>query len=263
MSDIDRIQADIDAERAALNAMLDHLSDRLEPRALASEAARTSVAVGEEMAAGAIEGLRGAGRSAITNTVISVALDWLSQSKHNPKTNPAAHVRSTRHATSAAQTTEEDPMTTYHPMDADTHSDSRLAKLQRDAQNLRERITEGTEELSEEARAKVIAARHRAIEAADKATTQAREKAREARSFVRENPLVVGGAAVAIGAAIAGLAMWRARDNQSGDPADDVYNPFSEADRVLEDERAKAAAVRNSSVFGADEDDAPKDVRAN
>lgn len=116
---------------------------------------------------------------------------------------------------------------------------------------VRARIAHGTERLSEEARRRVIVARERALDARDRAVAAARRGGERAADFYEEQPLVVGALALAVGAAIGGaLPRTRAEDNTLGAERDRL---FGEAERIFEEERAKAEAVVDSAVTEAKE----------
>ncbi|WP_103334233.1 DUF3618 domain-containing protein [Pseudotabrizicola formosa] len=109
------------------------------------------------------------------------------------------------------------------------------------AADLTERLSHGLEDLSEEARARVIAAR-RAAHDARIASTEAMQKGmRSANGFFEDQPLVVGALAVALGAAIGGvLPHSKLEDDTLGDSSDRL---FAEAQDLFYSEREKAMAM--------------------
>ncbi|MDT0682768.1 DUF3618 domain-containing protein [Roseicyclus sp. F158] len=118
--------------------------------------------------------------------------------------------------------------------------------------DLRERISEGTEHMSDEARRRVIAARERAIEARISAEQYYSEGSARARAFYHDQPLVVGAAFLALGAAVgAALPRTRFEDDTFGDYSDHMMD---EAEAIYRDERerleraAKAAAGEAETV---------------
>lgn len=109
------------------------------------------------------------------------------------------------------------------------------------AEGLKRRLYEGTEHLSEEARDRIAAARTRAIEARNEATQRLSRGADQVSDFYDEHPLVVGGIAFAIGAALAGaLPHTRLEDEYVGAYSDDLYD---EAERIYAEETEKAQKV--------------------
>jgi hypothetical protein len=109
------------------------------------------------------------------------------------------------------------------------------------AAELRDRIADGTENLSETARKRVIAARTRAYEAQLRAEHYAGRGRQKAADFFDEQPIVAGALALAVGAAIGGLLPRTNREDAAfGDYRDRV---FEEAERVYREERDKLEAV--------------------
>lgn len=130
------------------------------------------------------------------------------------------------------------------------------------ADELRQRMTHGTEGLSKHARGRVIAARTRAYEAqlrAERYVSSGREKATD---LFEDQPLVAGALALAFGAAIGGLLPGTRRENAAfGEYRDRV---FDEAERVYREERAKleeAARDATREATGVARD-VVEDVRA-
>jgi ElaB/YqjD/DUF883 family membrane-anchored ribosome-binding protein len=134
--------------------------------------------------------------------------------------------------------------------------------LARRFDTLRDRIEAGTEHMSEEARSRVVAARMRAIEARDRfldaservrgRTKHAlRDGAENARETYREHPLLVGGLAVALGAAIgAALPRTRFEDSRLGDLSERL---MEEAEEIYRRERAALAGAARGAMNEARE----------
>jgi ElaB/YqjD/DUF883 family membrane-anchored ribosome-binding protein len=127
---------------------------------------------------------------------------------------------------------------------------------------LRARIDAGTEDLSDEARQRVIAARHRALEARDRASVAARDARRradramhdgaaQARDSYREHPLLAGALALGVGAAIgAALPRSRVEDERLGDLS---HHLMDEAEALYRRERSRAeGAARGALNEGRD-----------
>ena len=109
-----------------------------------------------------------------------------------------------------------------------------------------QRISAGTESMSEDARERIIAARERAILAGEQANRGLRQGADRASDFFEEHPIVAGALAFAVGAAIAGgLPRSRYEDEQFGAESDRLYD---EAERVFAEERAKAERVASAAL---------------
>ena len=114
------------------------------------------------------------------------------------------------------------------------------------SQELRGRISEGTEEMSEQARMRVMRARQAAADAQE--TLEARfgeAKASGARMY-DEQPLVAGAIALAVGAAIgASLPRTEVEDEYLGSHRDRL---FDEADSVFREEASKLRAVADAAL---------------
>ena len=124
---------------------------------------------------------------------------------------------------------------------AKSGASNRVAAGRRHAQELRERINHGTENMSEDARRRVVAAREAAIDARERATDALARGSDRAADIYEEHPLVMGALALAVGAAVAGaLPRTRYEDDLVGDYSDDLYH---EAERIYRDEREKAESV--------------------
>ncbi len=109
------------------------------------------------------------------------------------------------------------------------------------AADLKDRLMHGTEHLSDEAKARVRAAREAAHSARMKAEQAISRGSRAAAGLFEEQPLVVGAIAVAVGAAIGGaLPRSRMEDEVLGESRDRL---FAEAQSVFQEERRKAMSV--------------------
>ncbi|SFR11421.1 DUF3618 domain-containing protein [Poseidonocella sedimentorum] len=125
--------------------------------------------------------------------------------------------------------------------------DSTAAKARR----IRRRLARGTEELAEDARERVIAARWAAVKARRETMRRARIGTDKAQRFYDENPLVVGGLALAAGAILAGaLPRTRQEDELLGEQSDRYAE---RARRTFENERQKAMKVADRAMSTARE----------
>ncbi len=117
------------------------------------------------------------------------------------------------------------------------------------AHQLRERITDGTQGMSEDAKRRVVAARTRAYEAQVKAEYYARQGREKASSFYEQQPLVAGAIALAVGAAIGGMLPRTQREDETfGAYRDDLMD---EAYRVYQDERARLTDAARATAEDA------------
>ncbi len=119
------------------------------------------------------------------------------------------------------------------------------------AKRIRRRLSHGTDTLSEEARERVISARWAAVRARRSVARRAQGSTDQAQRFFEDNPLVVGGLALAAGAILAGtLPRTRQEDDWFGEQSDRYYD---KAERILEDERQKALKVADRAAETAQE----------
>ncbi|MCL3883904.1 DUF3618 domain-containing protein [Marivita sp. GX14005] len=114
------------------------------------------------------------------------------------------------------------------------------------AERYRRKLAQGTEDLSDEARQRVIAARERAMDARDRAMRQARRGADRAADLFEEQPMIGGAIALAIGAAL-GAALPRSdmEDRYMGEQSDALMD---EAERIFEEETQKLRKVADAAA---------------
>lgn len=113
-------------------------------------------------------------------------------------------------------------------------------------QAMRDRITHDTEQLSEEGRKRVIAARERAQEARSSAMAGARRGKDRSLDMFEEQPLIAGALALTVGVAIgAVLPRTGFEDEHFGAQSDELIH---EAERILSEERAKIGAVGGAAM---------------
>ncbi|MEI4469741.1 DUF3618 domain-containing protein [Frigidibacter sp. MR17.24] len=118
------------------------------------------------------------------------------------------------------------------------------------AAKLRDRLSEGTEGLTTEARDRIVKAREAAYEARRQVMGAAHDGRVRAEGFYRDQPLVAGALAVAAGAAIAGaLPRSRWENEHLGAQSDALA---AEAQRIFQEEKEKAAAVLKSTAGEAE-----------
>lgn len=111
---------------------------------------------------------------------------------------------------------------------------------------LRARLSEGTENMSEEARSRIIAARERAVDARDAAARYGRQGREKAADMFEDQPLIAGALALAVGAAIgAALPRSKLEDEYLGKQSDTM---FDEAERIFEEEKQKLGKVAKAAT---------------
>lgn len=128
-------------------------------------------------------------------------------------------------------------------------SASRAASAVQDrSSRLYKRLSEGTENLSHEAQDRIVSARYAAVDAYNRSERFARQTYREgvdaASDFYKDQPLVVGALAVAVGAAIASaLPRTRQEDEWMGHESDALMD---EAEAIYREERDKISRVADA-----------------
>ena len=114
------------------------------------------------------------------------------------------------------------------------------------AHRLRERLSEGTEQMSADARERIVMARARAVDAWNATSRYSRQGADRAVDMFEEYPLVAGALAMAVGAAIgAALPRSRTENRYMGEHSDAL---FHEAERIYAEEREKLGKVAQAAT---------------
>jgi ElaB/YqjD/DUF883 family membrane-anchored ribosome-binding protein len=125
-------------------------------------------------------------------------------------------------------------------------AESRLERARSRLNAMRERLSHGTEDLTEEGRRRVLAARERAVEARHQMARQWDRQSRAAMGAYDRQPLAAGALAFAAGAAIAAaLPRTRMEDEYFGDQSDRL---MEEAERIFQEERAKLGRVAEATA---------------
>ena len=111
---------------------------------------------------------------------------------------------------------------------------------------LRDRLSEGTENMTAEARERIVMARARAMDAWNAGGRYARQGGERASDMFEEHPMVAGALALAVGAAIgAALPRSRTEDAYLGEHSDALFN---EAERIYVEERDKLSKVAKAAT---------------
>ncbi|WP_425093463.1 hypothetical protein [Tropicimonas sp. S265A] len=276
MGDLSRIEHALEADRAALRASLTGVGQKLTASHLVDAATSVAAENGPELAARA-------GRVARHNkgplALAGAGLGWmvlkslLSGSAHQPHATPAGYDR--RQAPTATGFNNEPHLTaefdtrlaaadsaapgrfgteTYEggsDMSYDSSYNASNGATLKDrayatAEDQRARVEQGLDNLPEDAKARVRAAREAAIKAQEEVQYRAKAAAASARQTAHENPLLIGALAFAAGAAIAAALPRTQIENRTiGGHRDRL---FDEADRVLREETTKLKAQAETAV---------------
>ena len=252
---------DIEEERDALSRTLDEIHDRLSFEALSNDLDRvrhSSGDIGRRL-------VQSARNYPMPLALTAVGIAWLLASRRSVLRDEGDYVRAAtasaypsaggdrgQASQAGASTTDRVRSGLYAAGHAVQDVGHRIASASSavrrgasgayaSAADLRERITHGTEDLSRQARERVIAARTRAYEAQVRAEHYAALSRDKALGFYDEQPLVAGGLAVAVGAALGGLLPRTTREDETfGAYRDQV---FEDAERIYRDERARLEEV--------------------
>lgn len=268
--ELETLQTDVERERRQLEHSLSALNDRLSVDALSAEAGQhINALTGDAINKLVSRFGRNAQAHPLTTAAIGAGLSWLmSDPARSPGTHAPAPTRRSMGAYNGPKPAEGDPNLNTPAMVAahsaprspdmveraqakasdamDTATDA-VDAIRDKANDLRDRLSEGTQELSQEARDRVIAAREKALNAAQTGQQKLRDAGKTSRDFATENPMIVGGVALAIGAAVAG-ALYMRKSQDDADVHD--RDVFAKADRIFEDELARARIERNTAVQG-------------
>ncbi len=125
--------------------------------------------------------------------------------------------------------------------DARDYASERAAILADFANDLARSFSSGLDQVSEQSRERIIAARERAYSARLKAERTAKKTSSETVRFIEDHPLVAGAIAAALGAALAtALPRTRIEDRTFGAESDRLMD---EANRLYRSERARALRI--------------------
>ena len=251
------IERDLERERARLGSTIEDLGSRMSVEHITAELSQQLRSAGSDAFRDATDRIIANARTNPAAVALAGAgLVWLmlgqkpksGSSETPPPTFPPERIRRSRPLDPPP------PRPAYAEPPRKTLGDhaeqigkSALGSLQDGVDDLRARIAEGTENLAEEGKARVIEARRAAVAAAETAVDSVKAKARPAIASVEENPWVYGGIALALGAAIGGAMLYRRSEDEARRHRNDV---FAEADRIWREEAEREIVDRNTSVVG-------------
>jgi hypothetical protein len=275
MTDPDAIQRDIRATRDDLRRTLEALDERFSAEHIVSRASDLLEREGGRAAEAAVAtarnnplavGLIGAGvallvaRTAQQDGENDMDERGPTHADYDPRMKPTAPGLSQPEPPMAGfdermEAAERAASTTQRKGDADmaytydapeSRSQSMRARAKHSARSMRDRLYDGLDRLPHEARERVVAARLKAIDAQHSVEAQMQRTAESARHNAREHPLLLGIAALGIGAALgAALPRTSVENRTIGAQRDRMLD---EADRIFRDEVAKARHVAEAAV---------------
>ncbi len=288
MSELDRLEQDLQRERDSLRRKLEELEDALSPGRLIDRAGVLVANHGEQAieATGQVVRQNKAAAAMIGSGIAWLVINAAAPRDRAPRSAPPrpaatydprersavqglrdpdapvgnfdARVAAAEGAAPADRFKGEPPMTTYaDPADPRNNPDPGFKDRMRAARhnavdsaaNLRARIEDGLGDLPDEARSRVRRARAAAIDAQARIEAQASEAAHKARSAAHENPLLIGALAFAAGAALAAALPRTSTENRYLGAHRDRL--FDEADRVMREEFDKLKTRADTAASDA------------
>lgn len=262
----DQIEREIDAERSALARAMNDLQDSFSSEHIVANLSDSLRSVSGDLATSISETVR---RNPVPSALIGFGLAWLAASAARSSDATGQNLRGRYDATDAPWSGLEESdnfdarvaaadrnmrQGEYGGGDSEDGFVSGLrdtaseygAQAQKKIDDLVERITAGTEEMSEAARRRVIAAREAAVTAHLKVQNSVSHAAHTASETAKSQPLAVGGVAL-VGGAILGAALpGTERENRAFGAYRDRL--FDEAERVYREERAKLEAASRAAL---------------
>lgn len=282
MTDPSDIEREIERERAGLSDALHALDARLSPEHLVDRAAEMIQSHGGEAADMAWKTARD---NPLAVGLVGAGLAWLVASNARSDTPSVASYDARIKPTAPGLAQPEPPMAGFDArvaaadaamadaamtaettgadfegetdMTTSTYDETTMDRVKGQAQGARDRVTqsagtlrdrigEGLDNLPEGARSRILSARLAAIDAQAAVEARMRRTADTARRSAKDNPLMVGALALAVGAAIgAALPRTSTENRMIGAKRDQL---FDDADRIFREETAKLRSVAETAV---------------
>ncbi len=257
----DDIERDIVDERAQMSDTISDLQKKFSVDAIVTDLGDMFRNQGGDLSRAVSETV---GRNPAAVVLVGVGLAWLVLGQNRRSAPPHAE-RSHGKRKHRAASWSRDSRATERPARGDDNfwygdgQSARDAATQDwdDAQNgvgqavsdLTERLSAGLEDLTEEAKARVLQARHAAYEARLGSVEAVARGTQAATGFFENQPLIAGALAVALGAAIgSALPHSQVEDDTMGDSSDHL---FADAQALFRFERDKAMAAARMAASDA------------
>ena len=270
MPNAKRLEAELEADRAVLRAQLDQLEAQYAPSEIVGKASSLLGQAGRGIGGSAVGAARrnpgplavtGAGlawmalKGVLQNSGSRVAYDSTRTQTARGLSQPTppmagfdARVAAADSAMKAEHSTSnfEGDISMTDAQTTNTRLNAAKARVYDTAESLRAKIEDGLDGLPDPAKERIRQARETAISVQARAEAEARHAAQVARTTAHDNPLLVGGLALAAGAALAMLLpRTQVEDRTIGAHRDRL---FDEADRIFKDEKAKLTAAAEEAV---------------
>ena len=237
----DEIQRDIERERADLSNTLNSLSDTLSFENMTDTLTQQMRGMGadviDDLAGTLVERAR---QKPVAAGLVFAGLAWMALGGSEKSVRPTVQ-QDFGHQPMMSNSRNPSPsFESTRPA-----ANERIEQLANDARILRDRVAEGTEALSKDARDRVVKAREAAVEAAERAVDAMKTGAVKTKDVVQDNPLAVGGIALAIGAAVGGVVLLKKKDAEERAARNEI---FREADRVMKAEMENTLSPRTQAT---------------
>ncbi|NPD18397.1 DUF3618 domain-containing protein [Alterinioella nitratireducens] len=217
------LEAEIAAERSALAESLSDLTRQLSPENLVNSIGDTLRDQSEDLAHAVVKGVR---ENPVALGLMGAGLAWLMLGNK--------------------VTGDGDPRPASRPAAEPGRVEKTRRFISDSAAEMRDTIYEGTSELSDIARDRVIQAREKAIAAQEKIEAASHRALRRGHSFYEENPLIVAVGLAAAGAALAAALPRTEAENRAFGARRDAL--VEEAERIWYDEVARAKAAGRAAL---------------
>lgn len=255
-NDTSGLEADITEERNALARSLDELSSEFSPEKLVNSVGDTLKSQSESLANTIVQGAR---ENPVALGLMGAGLAWLLVSKSTDSTQNKGHATyDTPPAPGPKRDHEASSLSDpgriaaaggqmHEPRHDDpSRLDTAKTYVRQTAQQMRDTLNDGTEKLSDAARARVVQAREKALDAQARVEATAGRAVRSGRNFYTENPLIVGAGIAVAGAAVAfALPRTDTEDRLYGRQRDALVH---EAERIFHEEVERAKSMGEAAV---------------
>lgn len=251
----DEIERDIVGERAAMSDTINDLQDKFSINAIVNDLSEMARVQGGDLGR-TISDTVSRNPTAVVMTTVGLAWLFLGQGRKTKERRSGDdwYDAGRRPMDDGYQSQKAHQQTTAH--DVMDRIRASAASVGIAASDLTERLSHGLENLSDDAKSRVLAARHNAYEARQSSQAAMKKGANAASGFFDDQPLVMGALAMAAGAAIGGLMPHsRMEDNAMGAASDQLY---ADAQALYREERDKA--VTAAKVAATDVKDEVKDA---
>jgi hypothetical protein len=228
----EEIERDIQRERAQLSSSLEALQERFSIEGITRQVADQLKRHGSDFGQSALESAKS---NPVALALTGVGLVWMMASDAR-RSGSHGDSASPRGSTGTSTPGSGSGSERWDRMKADASWYGHRARAS--AEDLRSRLHEGTEHLSDSARKRVVEAREAAYQAQSQIERTAGGGSKQLIEFYREQPIVAGAMALAFGAALGALLpSTETEDSAFGETSDRL---FEEAERIFKEETGKA-----------------------